>query len=112
MKKGAGVIRHLSSRFVLYSSIISTSASHPDTFSDFIFLVYSLSYRENRQNGGLTAFTRIDSVFPVGERACRATRRCVEPGIYELVGADEQDVSRPRTASKQLSSVCDRIARK
>jgi len=26
-------------------------------------------------------------------------------GIYELVGADEQGICRPRTASKQLSSV-------
>jgi hypothetical protein len=46
----------------------------------------------------------IESVFTVSvpvEQLGGALNR----GTYELVGADERDVCRPRTASKQLSSV-------
>jgi hypothetical protein len=62
-----------------------------DKFSDFIFPVYSSSYRENRQNGGLTAFRGIESIFTVGQNACRITRRfftdyyALSPGMLSKI---------------------------
>jgi hypothetical protein len=56
-EKGAGVIRAL---FLFYSSIISIRAGGPDKFSNFIFPASSLGCRENRQNRGLTEFSKIE----------------------------------------------------
>ena len=55
-EKGAGVIRAL---FLFYSFIISIRAARPDKFSNFIFPASSLGCRENRQNRGLTEFSKI-----------------------------------------------------
>jgi hypothetical protein len=53
MEKGCG---SGSAPFFFYISIISISATGPDSFPDFIFFTESWACGEKRQNRGLTEF--------------------------------------------------------
>ena len=66
--KGCGKIRTL---ILIYNSnSIISSLTHPRAnFSDFILSGDSLTYGENRENGGLTGFPEIELAGATGEEA-------------------------------------------
>jgi len=82
-KKGRGSDPHPS---LIYSSIISSLPTHTAKFSDFILSGDSATYGENRENGGLTGFPKIEfagaTVEEAGPPSVRRARPCAS-GIQQ-----------------------------
>lgn len=94
----------------LFRNILQISHLNSKIWREFLsnsMIPKGWEFKKNSADSSSAARGRIPAMLykHISARPVEQLDAALNRGIYELVGADEQDVCRPRTASKQLSSV-------